>query len=382
MPESEARIAALPIWSGRPALAPLAGGISNLSYTATDATGKYVVRLTRDFPFHHVFRDREVMVSRAAHAAGFGPEIVHAEPGLMVSRFIDGRVLTAADVRASIPRIAAFLARFHRDMPAAISGAGFIFWVFHVNRDYVRQLREIGSVPRAEHWLAVNAELEAAQLPLPIAFGHHDLLPANLIDDGTRLWLIDYEYAGFGTAMFDLANLSSNNGFSHQDRRRLARTLLRRPAGRGSAPQPRRDGMRLPPPRSPLVAGERAAPRRARASTTPPMPTRISPGSTSALAAYRARFGKGNHDPPHPRADRRHRRRHHRLLDRLSSRARPQGGRRSARAGQAHLRLDLARGRPRRPAPLVGLDHPGAEALRRALQDASRPRPASPPAGR
>ncbi len=211
MPDIEGRIAALPIWSGPVALAPLAGGISNLSFTATDRGGKYVVRITRDFPFHHVYRDREVMSARAAHAAGFAPEVVHAEPGLMVSRFIEGKVLGISDVQADIPRIAEFLRRFHAQMPAGISGAGFIFWVFHVNRDYVRQL---GNDPRGAGWLAINDELEAAQLPLPIQFGHHDLLPANLIDDGKRLWLIDYEYAGFDTAMFDLANLSSNNNFT------------------------------------------------------------------------------------------------------------------------------------------------------------------------
>jgi len=210
MADIEGRIAALPIWTGVPRLEPLTGGISNLSFTATDRSGKYVVRITRDFPFHHVFRDREVMSARAAHAAGFAPEVVHAEPGLMVSRFVDGKVLGVEDVGADIPRIAEFLRRFHRDMPAGISGAGFIFWVFHVNRDYIRQLRDV----RAADWLAINDELEAAQLPLPIQFGHHDLLPANLIDDGKRLWLIDYEYAGFDTAMFDLANLSSNNNFT------------------------------------------------------------------------------------------------------------------------------------------------------------------------
>ena len=214
MSDIEGRIAALPLWSGRVELAPLAGGISNLSFTAVDRTGKYVVRVTRDFPFHHVFRDREVMSARAAHAGGFAPEVVHAEPGLMISRFIEGKVFTTDDVRADIPRVAEFLTRFHRDMAAHISGAGFIFWVFHVNRDYVRQLGEYAGDRRRPQWLAINDELEAAQAPLPISFGHHDLLPANLIDDGQRLWLIDYEYAGFGTAMFDLANLSSNNNFS------------------------------------------------------------------------------------------------------------------------------------------------------------------------
>ncbi|MEP7239607.1 MAG: phosphotransferase [Devosia sp.] len=230
MPDIEGRIAALPIWSGAPRIAPLAGGISNLSFTATDAAGKYVVRITRDFPFHHVFRDREVMSARAAHAAGFAPEVVHAEPGMMVSRFIDGRVLTPADLRADIPRVAEFLLRFHRQMPERLSGPGFIFWVFHVNRDYVRQLRDEGRASRGDEWLALNAELEAAQTALPIAFGHHDLLAANLIDDGTRLWLIDYEYAGLGTAMFDLANLSSNNGFSPEQSRELLAAYF------GSAP--------------------------------------------------------------------------------------------------------------------------------------------------
>ena len=54
-------------------------------------------------------------------------------------------------------------------------------------------------------------------MPLPIVFGHHDLLPGNFIDDGQRLWLIDWEYGGFGTAMFDLANLSSNGSFGEAE---------------------------------------------------------------------------------------------------------------------------------------------------------------------
>ena len=227
MPDIEGRIAALPIWSGPVTLTPLAGGISNLSFTATDKSGKYVVRVTRDFPFHHVFRDREVMSARAAHAAGLAPEVVHAEPGLMVSRFIEGRVLTVADVQASIPRIARFVGRVHRELLPRLSGTPFMFWVFHVNRDYVRQLREAGhaEAPLAT-WTAVNTELEAAQMPLPIVAGHHDLLAANLIDDGTRLWLIDYEYAGLSTAMFDLANLSSNNNFRADQSRLLLETYF------------------------------------------------------------------------------------------------------------------------------------------------------------
>jgi thiamine kinase-like enzyme len=68
--------------------------------------------------------------------------------------------------------------------------------------------------------------MERAQVPMPIVFGHHDLLPANFIDDGDRLWLIDFEYAGFGTAMFDLAGVASNAGMSEADAAELMTAYL------------------------------------------------------------------------------------------------------------------------------------------------------------
>ena len=70
--------------------------------------------------------------------------------------------------------------------------------------------RLAAEVPR---WMAIADRLEAAQLPLPIVFGHHDILPTNFMDDGERLWLIDWEYGAFGTAMFDLASIAANNSF-------------------------------------------------------------------------------------------------------------------------------------------------------------------------
>ena len=210
------RIRALPFWKGPPDWQPLQGGLSNESFTVTDATGKYVVRFGRDFPFHHVLREREIMAARAAHTAGFAPRLVYAQPGIMVSRFIEGKTYNAADVRTNIPRIATLVRRFHREMPRHVSGAGFMFWVFHVIRDYARTLQDGGSrmTGRLAEFLALGDQMERAQVPMPIVYGHHDLLPANFIDDGQRLWLIDYEYAGFGTAMFDLAGIASNAGFN------------------------------------------------------------------------------------------------------------------------------------------------------------------------
>jgi thiamine kinase-like enzyme len=201
------RIERLSCWQGRVALEPLKGGLTNISFVATDKSGKYVVRCGEDIPVHYVFRDRERAVSRAAHQAGLSPEVVYVEPGITVLRFIDGRTFGEADMRANIAAIVELLKTCHREVGRHLEGPANAFWVFHVIRDYVRL---IAADPK---YLALADKLEGQQVPLPIVFGHHDLLPGNFMHDGQRLWLIDWEYGGFGTAMFDLANLSSNGSF-------------------------------------------------------------------------------------------------------------------------------------------------------------------------
>ena len=216
---AEYRIRALPIWNGAISIEPLKGGLSNESFLIADANGKHVVRFGKDFPFHHVFRPREIMAARAAAAAGFAPKVEFAEPGVMVSAYLGAKTYGPEDVRVNRIRIAKLTRAFHEEMPKHVSGAGFMFWVFHVNRDYARTLeagrsRMTGRLPE---FMALNDALEAAQQPLPIVFGHNDLLPANFLDDGQKLWLIDFEYAGFNTAMFDLAGAASNAGMTAEE---------------------------------------------------------------------------------------------------------------------------------------------------------------------
>ena len=201
------RLARLPCWQGEVSLKPLTGGLTNLSFVAEDRGEKFVVRCGGDIPVHHVFRDRERAASRAAFAAGLSPEVVYVEPGITVLRFIEGRTFGEADLRENIQRLVPLLKTCHREVGRRLQGPANMFWVFHVIRDYVRAANADAK------YLALADELEQRQVPLPIVFGHHDLLPGNFLDDAKRLWLIDWEYGAFGTAMFDLANLSSNGEF-------------------------------------------------------------------------------------------------------------------------------------------------------------------------
>lgn len=227
------RAARLPFWSGPVEPTPLSGGITNTNFRVRDGGRDYVVRIGDDNLVHGIVRSNELAVSRAAHAAGVSPEIVHAEPGALVMRFIEGRTLTPGDVRddALLPRLVDLVAKAHREIPKHLRGPAAAFWVFHVVRDYGHTLREGGSprLPLLPDLLAAAEALERAVGPVEIVMGHNDLLAANFIDDGRRLWLIDWDYAGFNSPLFDLGGLASNSEVSPVQREAILAHYYGRP---------------------------------------------------------------------------------------------------------------------------------------------------------
>ena len=228
--EAAARVMALPLWNGPAVIEPLKGGVSNASFRVSDSLGKYVARVGGDYPFHQVSREREAIAARAAFMAGLSPEVLYAHDGIMVMRYIEARTYTEADVRENAAACVDILKRCHRDMGKLITGQGAIFWVFQILRDYAHTLKAGNHryVPDIPRWMEIVDRLEAAQLPLPIVFGHHDILPTNFMDDGRRLWLIDWEYGAFGTAMFDLASIAANNSFDRDGERIILETYFER----------------------------------------------------------------------------------------------------------------------------------------------------------
>lgn len=228
MERIEDRVRRLPLWQGAVTIEPLGGGITNVNVLVQDAARRAVVRIGDDIPVHQVMRFNELAASRAAHAAGISPAVLYHEPGALVIDFVEGRTLRAEDLRqeALLEQALALVTRAHREMPGHLRGPALTFWVFHVIRDYAGTLRDGGSphAPRLPALLAAAAELEAAVGPIDLVFGHNDLLPANFLHDGSRMWLIDWDYAGFGSPMFDLGGLAANNALApEQERAMLAR---------------------------------------------------------------------------------------------------------------------------------------------------------------
>jgi thiamine kinase-like enzyme len=232
-PIARDRVANLDFWSSPVEPEPLGGGITNTNFIVDDRGERFVVRVGEDIPVHGVMRFNEIAAARAAHAAGISPEIVYSTDGVFIMRYIEGRTLTEPEVREqqNLERIIHLIQVCHNEIPKHFKGPALIFWPFHVCRNYIHTAREgssrmIDSLPR---FLDINEELEKTVGEIKLVFGHNDLLAANFIDDGKRLWLLDWDYAGYNTALFDLANLSSNNELSPQQEDWILETYYNHP---------------------------------------------------------------------------------------------------------------------------------------------------------
>ena len=228
------RVKSLSCWTGPVTAEPLGGGITNVNFVVHDRAGKFVVRIGDDIPLHHILRSNELAASRAACLAGVSPAVRHHQPGVLVIDYVEGRTLGAADFqdRTVLEQAVALVKRAHGVIPQHLRGPVHLFWAFHVIRDYAATLTEDGSryVADLAGYLAQAAVLEAAIGPVTLVYGHNDLLPANFLHDGSRMWLIDWDYAGFNSPLFDLGGLAANTGLTpDQEAHVLARYFGRDP---------------------------------------------------------------------------------------------------------------------------------------------------------
>jgi thiamine kinase-like enzyme len=196
------------LWpDGVESIEPLGAGITNHNYKVLVDGEAFVLRITgANTHLLGIDRHAERDATLAAAELGIGPEVVaFLEPeGYLVTRFIAGETGVVEPAEA-----ARLLRRFHHGR--AIGGR---FDAFRVVEAYAHTALANGILlPPAygrAHRLA--EQIEARRAGAPLRPCHADLLAANFVHDGERLWLVDWEYAGMGDPAFDLANFAVNNG--------------------------------------------------------------------------------------------------------------------------------------------------------------------------
>ena len=214
----------IPQWQGRvQAVEPLEGGITNRNYRVVVDGASFVVRVpAANGSLLGIDRAVEHAASRLAAAAGVGPEVIAflSPPGFLVTRFIEGEpiALTAVREPRTLRRMAEALRRVH--------GAGSVeatFSSFRVVETYAETAVARGvRLPDAFARLRPHAvAIERALAGEPACLCHNDLLNANLIDDGTRIRIVDWEYAGMGDRFFDFGNFAVNHELDEDQERIL-----------------------------------------------------------------------------------------------------------------------------------------------------------------
>ncbi|WP_435020976.1 phosphotransferase [Tundrisphaera sp. TA3] len=209
------------------AIRPLGGGMTNHNYRVDAGGESYALRIAgADTAALGIDRDQEVACLRAAAAGGVGPEVIAYLPEheAILTRHLAGRTLGADDLRdpGILGRVAGAIRRGH-DLPVPAGVTRFsVFATIRHNRELAEEAgvampaeldRPAGVLDRLE------AELGTGEPP---CLCHNDLLPANLIDDGRRAWIIDWEYAGQGDRFFDLGCFAANGDLDEAQERTLA----------------------------------------------------------------------------------------------------------------------------------------------------------------
>jgi thiamine kinase-like enzyme len=201
-------------------LTALSGGITNRNFlvAVTGRTDRYVIRLAgNDTHLLGISREVEHAATVAAAGVGVGPEVTAfiRPEGYLVTRFIEGSPVSdeAVHQAATQVRVGESLRRIHDGPP--IPG---LFIPFRIVEAYRALAAARGVVIPPEYELAQSfaRRIELAFLSNPVELRpcHNDLLNANFIDDGTRIRIVDWEYAGMGDPFFDLGNFSVNHGLT------------------------------------------------------------------------------------------------------------------------------------------------------------------------
>ena len=220
---NEALLARVPQWEGLDAqVRPLPGTPRAEVFAVTVAGRDYVVRSRVERDLLGFSAANEAEATRRAADVHVGPPVVAELPATctLVTRLVPGRPLDGDGIAARVEVVAAALRAVHDSGPIR---AGFP--VHRVVEWHARDAGTHGVIAPAAyerlHQLSRRIESAFAKSPMAMVPCHNNLVPANLLFDATRVWLVDFECGGMNDAFFDLANLSVHAGFDDASDERM-----------------------------------------------------------------------------------------------------------------------------------------------------------------
>jgi thiamine kinase-like enzyme len=213
-------------FAGRPTeIAKLSGGLTNVNYLVEADGVKYVVRIPgRSTELLAVDRENERHNAKAAATTGVSPAVIEVlrDWDVMILEFVDGRTMSGEALRTpdQARRMADSLKRLHTAPPFRKEFDMFRLTEFYLGvcdehsvtipKGFRGRLHQVGQIERV---FSVN--------PVPPVPCHNDLLAENYIDDGSQLWIVDFEYSGNNDPCFELGDTAQECGFDQELRAAL-----------------------------------------------------------------------------------------------------------------------------------------------------------------
>ncbi|HEX9789192.1 MAG TPA: choline/ethanolamine kinase family protein [Kiloniellales bacterium] len=228
MDEVEAALARIPDLAGLPRKSltwERLGGLTNRVYRVVANDAAYALRIPGEGTGDYIDRKVEAHNARVAANAGVGAEVIFCDEsdGLMLTRFLEGAVTMSPahfrDRSGAPARAAKALKRMHTCGQAF----QFRFELFSMIDSYRGLLKTRDAQLPFGYDVAV-AEAESVRpvldlSPPPLAPCHCDPLAENFLDDGARMWIVDWEYSGMNDPIWDLGDVSVEAEFDEaQDR--------------------------------------------------------------------------------------------------------------------------------------------------------------------
>jgi thiamine kinase-like enzyme len=205
------------------------GGLTNLVYRLEAGAERYVLRIPGEGTEAYIDRKVEAHNARVAAQAGVSAEVRFFDEtdGLMLARHLDGCVTMSPEQFKSRPGAPARAAAALKQLHTCGQDFRFRFELFAMIDDYLSLLVKLEApLPDGYHDVVEEAEavrraLDAA--PMALAPCHCDPLAENFLDDGRRMWIVDWEYSGMNDPVWDLGDVSVEAGFdADQDREMMA----------------------------------------------------------------------------------------------------------------------------------------------------------------
>ena len=203
------------------------GGLTNLVYKVSGDGQTVILRVPGEGTEEYIDRAVEAHNARVAADAGVSADVLYANPGsgVMLFSYLDGCETMTPETFPVTSGAPARAGRSLQKLHGSELTFEFRFELFSMIDDYLGILKKLGAeLPEGYHDVVAEAEEVRAALdaqPTPLAPCHCDPLCENFLDNGERMWVVDWEYSGMNDPMWDLGDLSVEAGFSDANDREM-----------------------------------------------------------------------------------------------------------------------------------------------------------------